>query len=94
VLAAAGPATSSWRWGLRGLGAVGLLLLPLWPVVFALGWLTPGAGAAVLSVHGLAWTAAGALAPARCTPARCIPGAAPGLASAAAAPASRVVAAV
>jgi hypothetical protein len=69
VLAAAGRATSSWRWGMRGLGGAGLLLLTLWPLVFALGWLTPGAGAAVMSLHGVAWTAAGALAPALRTPA-------------------------
>ncbi len=49
----------TWVWGLLVLGAVGLLLLPLWPVVHALRWLPPGGGAVVIALFGLGWLWAG-----------------------------------
>jgi hypothetical protein len=39
--------------------------MPLWPLVFAVQWLSPGAGAAIIGLHGLGWTVLGAAAPAR-----------------------------
>jgi hypothetical protein len=55
---AAGPA----RVGLLALGALAVFLLPLWPLVHAVQWLTPGTGAAVFALHGLGWALAGTLA--------------------------------
>lgn len=63
VLAAARSCRAgTWRIGLALVGLLGLFLLPLWPLVFAVHWLTPAAGAVVLALHGLAWVALGVAA--------------------------------
>jgi hypothetical protein len=59
VLLAAPAAPPSWRIGLLGLGSLALFLMPLWPLVYALHWLSPGAGAAIFVAHGLGWIALG-----------------------------------
>jgi hypothetical protein len=59
VLLAAPAAPPSWRIGLLGLGSLALFLMPLWPLVYALHWLSPGAGAAIFIAHGLGWIALG-----------------------------------
>jgi hypothetical protein len=55
---------TAWQAPLVALAAVALFLLPLWPLVFALQWLSPAAGAAVLALHGSGWVLVGAAAPA------------------------------
>lgn len=41
------------------LGLAGIFLLPLWPLVYALMWVTEGAGAAFIALFGLGWMAVG-----------------------------------
>ncbi len=50
---------SGWAIALLLLGLVGMFLLPLWPLVYAVQWLSEGAGAAVIALFGLGWVAAG-----------------------------------
>ena len=59
VAAAAACRVRRWRLALAIVGLLGLFLMPLWPLVFAVEWLTPAAGAAVIAVHGLAWMTLG-----------------------------------
>lgn len=61
LLTAAGVG-APWRAGLVALGTATVLLLSLWPLVFAVGWLSPAAGAAALALHGAGWVAVGAAA--------------------------------
>jgi hypothetical protein len=62
ALLAAAAVDGPWRTALAALGTVAVLLLPVWPLLFAVGWLSPAAGAAVLAVHGAAWVAVGVAA--------------------------------
>ncbi|MDP9382364.1 MAG: hypothetical protein M3Q29_19945 [Chloroflexota bacterium] len=48
-----------WGIGLLLLGLVGVFLFPLWPLVYAVQWLSEGAGAAVIGVFGLGWALVG-----------------------------------
>ncbi len=50
---------SGWAIALLLLGLVGMFLLPLWPLVYAVQWLSEGAGAAVIALFGLGWVATG-----------------------------------
>ena len=59
VLLAALAAPPTWRIGLLGLGSFALFLVPLWPLVYALQWLSPGAGAAIFVAQFLCWIALG-----------------------------------
>lgn len=45
--------------GLLLVGAVGLFLLPLWPLVYALQWLTPAQAAWVFVLFGVGWVGVG-----------------------------------
>lgn len=54
---------TAWQLPLVSLGGVALFLLPVWPLVFALQWLTPGAGAAIIALHGWGWMIVGSAAP-------------------------------
>ena len=44
-----------WGVALVVLGLVGVFLFPLWPLVYAVGWLSEGAGAAIIALFGVAW---------------------------------------
>jgi hypothetical protein len=48
-----------WREILRIVGTLGLFLLPLWPLVYAIQWLSEGAGAAIITLFGLSWAFVG-----------------------------------
>ena len=48
-----------WAGALLALGCLGLFLLPLWPLVYAVQLLPPGAGAAFIGLFGLGWVALG-----------------------------------
>ncbi len=48
-----------WTLALLLLGAIGIFLLPLWPLVYALEWLPEAAGAAIIALFGLGWIALG-----------------------------------
>ena len=48
-----------WMVMLMVLGLIGLLLLPLWPLVYALQWVPRGGGAVLIALYGLGWVAAG-----------------------------------
>jgi hypothetical protein len=48
-----------WSVGLSALGLLGIGLLPLWPLVYALGWVSTWAGAALIATFGLGWFAIG-----------------------------------
>ena len=48
-----------WMLALLALGLIGLFLLPLWPLVYAVQWLTEVAGAAIIALFGVGWLAAG-----------------------------------
>ncbi len=48
-----------WTLTLLVLGLIGLLLLPLWPLVYALQWVPRGGGAVIIALYGLGWVAAG-----------------------------------
>jgi FtsH-binding integral membrane protein len=50
---------ASWIGALLIMGLMGLLLLPLWPLVFAVHLAPEGAGAAYIGVFGLGWTLTG-----------------------------------
>ncbi len=50
---------SGWAYALVVLGLIGMFLFPLWPLVYAMQWLSEGEGAAVIAVFGLAWVAFG-----------------------------------
>ncbi len=50
---------SGWVITLLLLGLIGVFLLPLWPLVYAVQWLSEGAGAAVIALFGLGWLATG-----------------------------------
>ncbi len=50
---------SGWAIALLLLGLVGMFLFPLWPLVYAVQWLSQGAGAAIIALFGLGWMAAG-----------------------------------
>lgn len=52
-------APPGWVAALLLLGLLGLLLLPLWPLVYAVGLLPAGAGAAFIVLFGLGWVALG-----------------------------------
>ncbi len=59
-LAARGAgAPPGWVAALLLLGLIGLFLLPLWPLVYAVGLLSAGAGAAFIALFGLGWAMAG-----------------------------------
>jgi hypothetical protein len=60
ALLAAGGASGRWRSGLLCLGVLGLLVLAVWPLVYAVELLPAVGGAAVLAVYGAGWAAAGA----------------------------------
>ena len=62
VLLTATRAGRPWRARLVALGILAMFLLPVWPLVFAVGWLSPSVGAAALGLHGAAWFAVGAAA--------------------------------
>ena len=55
---------NAWRPPMVALGLLALFLLPLWPLVFAVQWLSPGTGAAIIAAHGLGWAGLGAATPA------------------------------
>jgi hypothetical protein len=63
ALLSAAAVDRPWRGALAALGTAAVLLLPVWPLVFAVGWLSPEVGAAVLAVHGAGWVAVGVAAP-------------------------------
>ena len=48
-----------WAYPLVVLGLIGLFLFPLWPLVYAVGWLSEGAGAAIIALFGVGWIAFG-----------------------------------
>ena len=52
-------ANRDWVAALLGLGLLGLFLLPLWPLVFALELVPEAGGAAVIALFGLGWTLMG-----------------------------------
>ena len=54
--ASAGP---GWTLALLALGLLGLFLLPLWPLVYAVELLPAVAGAAFIALFGLGWVALG-----------------------------------
>jgi hypothetical protein len=55
VAARRGGAAIAWVWALFLLGALGVFLLPLWPLVYALGWFPEEAGAMVIALFGIGW---------------------------------------
>ncbi len=59
TLLAARSAAGSRRRLLVALGATGVGLLAIWPLVYATGLLTPAAGAALIAAYGLGWIALG-----------------------------------
>ena len=62
-------AAPGWTLALLGLGLMGLLLLPLWPLVYALQWVPEVGGAAFMALFGLGWVVLGlALRPGRGLP--------------------------
>jgi hypothetical protein len=58
-LAARRAPAAGWAGPLLALGLLGLALFPLWPVVYALAWLTPATGAATIGLFGLGWALVG-----------------------------------
>ena len=73
LLGAAAAAPAGRRLLLAALGAVGLLLLPLWPLVYALQWMSAGTAAGVFVLFGAGWLALGAGSPATAPPAVPLP---------------------
>ncbi len=59
LAARAAGAPPGWVAALLLLGLIGLFLLPLWPLVYAVGLLPTGAGAAIIALFGLGWAMAG-----------------------------------
>jgi hypothetical protein len=53
VAAWRGGAASAGVWALFLMGALGVLLLPLWPLVYALGWISEEIGAMVIALFGI-----------------------------------------
>ena len=52
-------AGSGWTLALLALGILGLFLMPLWPLVYAVELLPEGAGAAFIVLFGLGWVGLG-----------------------------------
>jgi len=52
-------AAASWTTALLALGLLGLFLLPLWPLVYAVELVPEGGGAAVIVLFGLGWVLVG-----------------------------------
>lgn len=52
-------ATRNWAAALMALGLLGLFLLPLWPLVFALELVPEGGGAGIIALFGLGWVLVG-----------------------------------
>ena len=52
-------AARGWPTALLALGLLGLFLLPLWPLVYAVELLPEGAGAGVIALFGLGWVVVG-----------------------------------
>ena len=48
-----------WTVALLYLGIAGIFLFPLWPLVYALQWVSQAAGAAFMALFGLSWTVLG-----------------------------------
>ena len=48
-----------WTLGLLALGSMGIFLLPLWPLVYAVDLLPTTAGAAFMALYGLGWIGLG-----------------------------------
>jgi hypothetical protein len=48
-----------WTVALLCLGLAGLSLFPLWPLVYALQWVSQAVGAALMILFGLGWTVLG-----------------------------------
>ena len=59
VAARRAGAAPGWAAALLLLGLLGLLLLPLWPLVYAVELLPEGAGAGLIALFGLGWTLLG-----------------------------------
>lgn len=52
-------AGSGWTLALLALGLLGLFLLPLWPLVYAVEWLPEAGGAALIALFGTGWVGLG-----------------------------------
>ena len=52
-------AAASWTTALQALGLLGLVLLPLWPLVYAVELVPEAGGAAVIALFGLGWVLVG-----------------------------------
>lgn len=52
-------ADSRWVAMLGLLGLIGTLLLPLWPLVYLLKWVTEGAAALIIALFGIGWLVVG-----------------------------------
>ncbi len=52
-------AARNWAVALLAVGLLGLFLLPLWPLVYALQWVPRSGGAVLIALYGLGWVAAG-----------------------------------
>ncbi len=52
-------AAPGWAVALLALGLLGLFLLPLWPLVFALEVVSEGGGAGIIALFGLGWVLMG-----------------------------------
>jgi len=59
VVAHRADAGGTWVVALALLGAIGVFLLPLWPLVYALGWLTEELGALFIALFGIGWLSVG-----------------------------------
>lgn len=59
VLALAIAAPPRYRMPLAALAAVAFALLPLWPLVYAVGSVSAGAAAGLVALHGAGWVAVG-----------------------------------
>ncbi len=59
LVARGAGAPPGWAVALLLLGLLGLFLLPLWPLVYAVQWLPEGAGAACIALFGLGWAVLG-----------------------------------
>jgi hypothetical protein len=59
VAAREGDADSGWVVLLGLVGLIGCFLLPLWPLVYMLNWVSEGAAAVVIALFGLGWLVVG-----------------------------------
>ncbi len=59
VAARTAGTAAQWTLALLALGLMGLLLLPLWPLVYALQWVPASAGAAFIALFGVGWLVVG-----------------------------------